>query len=419
MDQPLGFVDPQNASLVCKLHKALYGLKQDPRAWFSTFSSFLLSEEFIQSKCDSSLFIRKSSTSVTYILIYVGNILFTGNNQSYIQTLLAHMHLAFSMKKLGNISYFLGISVQPNSHGFFLSQYTYATELLVKAGMVDCKPYAIPISVKLPNEAADSLPCAQPFLYRSIDGTLQYLTITRPELSYVVNQACQFMHSPTVGHLSLVKLILRYVKGTLVHGLHFTSSHFGLHAYSDSNWAGDLADKRSTSSYCVYLGNNLISWSSKKQSTVSRSSTEAEYRSSVHTAAELTWLQMLLVDFSIPHTSLPVLWCDYLSSISLSTNSAFHSRSKHIEVDCHFVRDKVVAHQLILKYVHTTDQLAVIFTKPLSTAHFSYLTHKLMVSHLPMCLTGDDRERPSADHNLADPVDHNAVHNPADHNGVV
>ncbi|GMP93788.1 hypothetical protein CsSME_00043489 [Camellia sinensis var. sinensis] len=262
------------------------------------------------------------------------------------------MHLAFSMKKLGNISYFLGISVQPTSHGFFLSQYTYATALLVKAGMVDCKPCATPISVKLPNEAADSLPCAQPFLYRSIDGTLQYLTITRPELSYVVNQACQFMHSPT-------------------------------------------------------------------QSTVSRSSTEAEYRSSVHTAAELTWLQMLLVDFSIPHTSLPVLWCDYLSSISLSTNPAFHSRSKHIEVDCHFVRDKVVAHQLILKYVRTTDQLAVIFTKPLSTAHFSYLTHKLMVSHLPMCLTEDDRERPSTDHNPADPADHNAVHNPADHNGVV
>ncbi|XP_028071844.1 uncharacterized protein LOC114274171 [Camellia sinensis] len=151
------------------------------------------------------------------------------------------------------------------------------------------------------------LPSSKHSIGCNIVGALQYLTITRPELSYAVNQACQFMHSPTVGHFSSVKRILRYVKGTLAHGLHFTPSHFGLQAYSDSNWAGDPADRRSTSGYCVYLGNNLVSWSSKKQSTVSRSSTEAEYRSLAHTAAELTWLQMLLVDFSIPHTSPPIL----------------------------------------------------------------------------------------------------------------
>ena len=155
------------------------------------------------------------------------------------------------------------------------------------------------------------------------------------------------------------------------------------------------------------MGTNLISWSSKKKSTVSRSSTEAEYRSLAHTAAELTWLQMLLVDFSIPRTSPPILWCDNLSSISLATNPVFHSRSKHIEVDCHFVRNKVAAHQLILKYVPTTDQLADTFTKPLSTSRFSYLTRKLMVSPSPMRLIGDDREETSTDHN------------PADHNGVL
>ncbi|XP_028105833.1 uncharacterized protein LOC114304884 [Camellia sinensis] len=288
MDQALGFVDPQNPTLVYKLHKSLYDLKQAPRAWFSTFSSFFLSQGFLQNKCDSSLFVHKTSSSITYILIYVNDILLIGIDEGYIQSLLSHMHHAFSMKELGDISYFLGTFVQPISQGFFLSQHKYASELLVKAGMVDCKLCATLVSLKMNTTAADSFPCSHPFLCCSIVGALQYLTITRHEISYVVNQACQYMHSPTVGNFSAIKRILRYIKGTLAHAIHFVSSDFRLQAYSDSNWAGDQTDRRSTFGYCVYLGKNLISWSSKKQSTVSRSSTKAEYQSLAHTAAELT-----------------------------------------------------------------------------------------------------------------------------------
>ncbi|CAL5421506.1 unnamed protein product [Camellia sinensis] len=190
MDQPPSFVDPQQPTLVCKLHKAFYGLKQAPRAWFSAFSSFLLSQGFLQSKCDSSLFVHKTSSSLTYFLIYVDDILLTGTDQGYIQSLLSHMHQAFSMKELEDISYFLGISVQSTSDGYFLSQHKYASELLIKAGMVDCKPCATPGSVKHASTVADSLSFSQPFLYRSIIGALQYLTITRPEISFAVNQAC-------------------------------------------------------------------------------------------------------------------------------------------------------------------------------------------------------------------------------------
>ncbi|GMP78081.1 hypothetical protein CsSME_00034152 [Camellia sinensis var. sinensis] len=153
------------------------------------------------------------------------------------------------------------------------------------------------------------------------------------------------MHSLTVGHFLALKRILQYVKDTLSHGLYFHPSHFQLQAYSDSNWARDVIDKRSTSSYCVYLGPNLISWSSKKQTTVSHSFTEVD--------------------------------------LVTTANPVFHSCSKHIEVDCHFVWEKVVAHKLLLKFVPTAHQLVDIFTKPPSTARFSYFTHKLMVNALP------------------------------------
>ncbi|XP_028052879.1 uncharacterized protein LOC114257322 [Camellia sinensis] len=302
------------------------------------------------------------------------------------------MHHAFSMKELGDISYFLGISVQSTAQGFFLSQQKYALELLLKAGMTTCKPCATPTSAKPSLPAADSLPFSQPFLFRSLVGALQYLTITRPEISYAVNQACQHMHAPTVAHFSAVKRILRYIKGSLSHGLLFAPGSFHLTAYSDSNWAWDATDCRSTSGYCVFLGSNLISWSSKKQSTVSRSSTEAEYRSLAHTAAELTWLQMLFADFHIPQPSPPVLWCDNMSALALAANPVFHSRSKHIEVDCHFIREKVARRQFFLKYVPSLDQLADIFTKSLSTARFSFLTSKLRVGLPPLNLRGHDKE---------------------------
>ncbi|XP_028112625.1 uncharacterized protein LOC114310743 [Camellia sinensis] len=308
MEQPPGFVDPSQPTLVCKLHKALYG-----------------------------------------------------------------------------------ISVQSTAQGFFLFQQKYASELLLKAGMTNCKPCATPTSAKPSLPATDSLPFSQPFLFRSRVGALQYLTITHPGISYAVNQACQHMHALTVAHFSAVKRILRYIKGSLSRGLLFAPGFFHLTAYSDSNWAGDATDRHSTSGYCVFLGSNLISWSSKKQSTVSRSSTEAEYRSLAHTAAELTWLQMLLADFHIPQPSPPVLWCDNMSALSLATNPVFHSRSKHIEVDCHFIREKVARRQFFLKYVPSLDQLADIFTKSLSTARFSFLTSKLRVGLPPLNLRGHDK----------------------------
>lgn len=166
-----------------------------------------------------------------------------------------------------------------------------------------------------------------PSLYRSIVGALQYLTITRLDISFTVNQLCQHMHAPTLSHFSAVKRLLRFIKGTLSHGLSYTPSSFDIHAFSDSNWAGDPSDRKSTFGYCVFLGSNLISWSSKKQPIVSHSSTEAEYRSLAHTAAELSWLSMLLTELSIIPPILPILWCDNISAFALASNPVFHSHS--------------------------------------------------------------------------------------------
>ena len=187
MVQPPGFVDSSKPTHVCKLQKALYGLKQAPRAWYSTFSNFLEQQGFRHSNCDTSLFVRKTANSITILLIYVDDILLTGSNTAYIQSLLSQMHLAFSMKELGTVNYFLGISVQSTANGCFLSQKKYASELLHRAGMTDCKPSPSPIAIKSSTFSPSNQPYSQPSFYRSIVGALQYLTITRPDIALAEN----------------------------------------------------------------------------------------------------------------------------------------------------------------------------------------------------------------------------------------
>lgn len=369
----------------------MYGLKQAPKAWYSTFSAFLLSQGFVNSKCDSSLFIYHTTSVITILLVYVDDILLTGNSSTHIQQLVTQMHSTFSMKELGSISYFLGISVQPCAQGYFLSQSKYAQEILTKAGLVECKPCLYPSAVKVTSTVVSSAPFAYPALYRSIVGALQHLTITRPDFAFSVNQACQHMHAPSIGDIATVKRLLRYLKGTLDHGLIFQPSSFLLQAFFNSDWARDCHDRKSTSGYCVFLGDNLISWSAKKQTTVSRFSTEAEYRTLAHTAAELSWLQMLLHELHIYVPTTPILWCDNTSALALATNPVFHAQSKHAEVDCHYVRDRVATKALPLHYVPTSDQLADVFTKALSISRFQFLKGKLLVISSLIRLRGDDK----------------------------
>ncbi|GJY83348.1 ribonuclease H-like domain-containing protein [Tanacetum coccineum] len=278
MHQPPGFRDPEHPDYVCLLQRSLYGLKQAPRAWFQRFAAYITTVGFTPSRCDSSLFIYRQGDDTAFLLLYVDDIVLTASSDRLLQQIIASLHREFSMTDLGALNYFLGISVTRDSSGMFLSQRKYAMEILERAHMVGCNSSRTPVDTE--SKLGDGgTPVVDPTLYRSLAGSLQYLTFTRPDITYAVQQVCLYMHDPREPHFSALKRILRYVQGTLDYGLQlFSSTTDSLIAYSDADWAGCPTTRRSTSGYCVFLGNNLLSWSSKRQPTLSRSSAEAEYR---------------------------------------------------------------------------------------------------------------------------------------------
>ncbi|XP_019054945.1 PREDICTED: uncharacterized protein LOC109115409 [Nelumbo nucifera] len=220
-----------------------------------------------------------------------------------------------------------------------------------------------------------------PTLYRRTVGALQYLTVTRPDLDFSINKVAQYMSKTTISHWAAVKRILWYIKHTHTLGLHIhRSQSTQLHGYTDSDWVGYLDDRHCQGGYFIYYGPNLISWSSKQKSNVSRSSTKAECRSLAILAAELTWIQMLLHEMGLPLVSSPVLWCDNIGATYLASNPIHHSCSKHVELDFHFVRDKVQHRLLEVRFLTIVDQTTDIFTKPLHVRHFTFLRDKLSLT---------------------------------------
>ncbi|XP_028196718.1 uncharacterized protein LOC114381684 [Glycine soja] len=273
----------------------------------------------------------------------------------------------------------LGIEILQTTDGLHLSQSHYALTILERANMVDYKPKITPLEAKM-KMTSNNTPLDDPSYFCGLVGSLQYLTLTRPDISYSVNFVSQFMNSPTTMHLQMAHRILRYVKGTIDVGLHFTSNTtLDLFAFSDADWAGSPTTRRSTTGYCIYLGGNLISWCAKKQPTVSHSSTEAEYRAMANTTVELTWLTFLLHDLRISLPSLPLLYCDNLSAFHMTINHVFHARNKYIELDYHYVRERVAFVHLVTHHIPTHDQVVDLFTKPVSKATLMHFRTKLCV----------------------------------------
>ncbi|CAN6726700.1 unnamed protein product [Malus baccata var. baccata] len=298
------------------------------------------------------------------------------------QQVISALTMEFDIKDLGDLGdlhFFLGIQISRTAHGLCLSQSKYILDLLTKTEMLEsksCETPCLPYNRLLKDDGA---PYNNPTLYRSVVGALQYLTFARPDIAFSVHQVCQFMQQPMIAHFTAVKRILRYLKGTIHHGLCYSHGPLQLKAFSDADWAGDPNDRRSTTGMAVFLGNNPISWSSKKQLTVSRSSTEAEYRALSSTSAELDWIQQLLVFLQVPLSSPPVLFCDNLSAIALAFNPVQHQRTKHIEVDVHFVRERVAKKQLSVQFVSSKEQFADILTKGLSSPVFRTHCTNLMI----------------------------------------
>ncbi|XP_020236431.1 uncharacterized protein LOC109815998 [Cajanus cajan] len=256
--------------------------------------------------------------------------------------------------------------------------------------MENSKPISSPMvsGCKLSKSGSDKFLYVS--LYRSVVGALQYATITRPEISFSVNKVCQFMSNPLEQHWSAVKRILRYLKGTISLGLHLQpappnsqpaspNSPLSIHAYCDADWASDPDDRRSTSGAAIFIGPNLISWWSKKQTVVARSSTEAEYRSLALAPAEVMWIQTLLTELHVSHHS-PIIYCDNMSTVALAHNPVLHARTKHMKLDLFFVREKVAANLLRVVHVPAIDQYADILTKSLSPSRFCELRSKLKLA---------------------------------------
>ncbi|WMV28863.1 hypothetical protein MTR67_022248 [Solanum verrucosum] len=316
---------------------------------------------------------------MTYVLVYVDDLIITSSDSDFITTFIHTLDQQFSLKDLGSLNYFLGIEVSLTSNGIILSQGRYIRDLLRRTNKADAKPISSPTELGLRRIlSGDPLPDAH--LYRSVVGALQYVTITRPEISYAVNRVWQFMQSPTIAHWSTIKRILRYLKGSIHDSLLLRPmSDSSLVAFSDAGWISDLDDSRSQDGFALFYRGNLISWSSRKQKVVARSSTEAEYRALAFATTELIWVQQLISELRAPLTAPPIVLCDNLSAQFLSRNPVIHQRSKHICLDYQFIREIGEDQSLVVRYVSSQNQIADIFTKVVGTSRFLNLRSKLMV----------------------------------------
>nr|GEX41152.1 ribonuclease H-like domain-containing protein [Tanacetum cinerariifolium] len=304
MHQPPGFVDSAHPSYVCHLQCSLYGLKQAPQAWFQQFASFITFVGFQHSKTYTSLFVYHRGSDVAYLLLYVDDIVLTTSSTALLQRIITLIHSEFAMTDLGSLNYFLDTESKLGS---------------------------------------DGNPVSDPTLYRSLAGALQYLTFTRPIISYDVQQIYLYMHDPCDPHFFALKHIWHYVRRTINHGLQLhVSSTSQLTAYTDADWDGCPVTRRSISGYCVFLGDNLLSWSAKRQVTLCRSSAEAEYQGVANVVAETAWLRNFLLELHAPLSTATLftatlVYYDNVSVVYLSTNPVQHQRTKHIEIDIHFV----------------------------------------------------------------------------------
>ncbi|XP_026398635.1 uncharacterized protein LOC113294458 [Papaver somniferum] len=316
-----------------------------------------------------------------YLLLYVDDIILTASTDVLLTRFIDMMKREFCMTDLGSLHHFLGITATRSSSGLFLSQSLYTKDIISRASMTSCNPVATPVDTNSKLSATSGPSLKDPTLYRSLAGALQYLTFTRPDISYAVQQVCLFMHDPREPHMQALRRILRYLQGTINHGLFLSVSTIsGIHAYSDADWAGYPDSRRSTSGFCIFLGDNLVSWSSKRQATVSRSSAEAEYRGVANAVAETTWLRNLLLELHIPLRRATIVYCDNVSVVYMSGDHVQHQRTKHVEIDIHFVRESVRIGDIRVLHIPSENQYVDIFTKGLPRQLFIRFRTSLSVN---------------------------------------
>nr|GFB04213.1 retrovirus-related Pol polyprotein from transposon TNT 1-94 [Tanacetum cinerariifolium] len=343
VSQPDGFVDQDNPNHVYKLKKALYGLKQAPRAWYDMLSSFLITLDFSKGSVDLTLFIRRNGDDLLL------------------------------MSMMGKISFFLGLQISQSPRGIFINQSKYALESLKKYGFESCDPVETPMIEKSKLDEDKEGKAVDPSHYRGMIGTLLYLTASRPDLQFAICMCARYQARPTEKHVHAVKRIFRYLRGTGHWGLWYPKdSSVALTVFVNVDHACCQDTRRSTFGSVQFLGERLISWSSKRQKSVAISSTEAEYIALSGCCAQILWMRSQPSDYGLGFNKIP-MYCDNKSAIALCCNNVQHSRSKHIDIRYHFIKEQV-ENEVI---ENTEYQLADLFTKALGRDRIEFLINKL------------------------------------------
>ncbi|GJY75492.1 retrovirus-related pol polyprotein from transposon TNT 1-94 [Tanacetum coccineum] len=377
VSQPDGFVDKDKPNHVYKLKKALYGLKQAPHAWYDMLSSFLISQDFSKGSVDPTLFIRRDGKELLLVQIYVDDIIFAASTPELCDQFAKIICSKFKMSMMGKISFFLGLQIFQNPRGIFINQSKYALESLKKYGFDSCDPVDTPMVEKSKLDEDKGGKAVDPSHYRGMIGTLLYLTASRPDLQFAICMCARYQALPTEKHLNAVKRIFRYLKGTVNRGLWYPKdSSIALTAFADADHAGCQDTRRSTSGSMQFLGDRLVSWSSKRQKSAAISSTEAEYIAMSGCCAQILWMRSQLTDYGLGFNKIP-MYCDNKSAIALCCNNVQHSRSKHIDIRFHFIKEHVENGVIELYFVNTEYQLADIFTKALARERIEFLINKL------------------------------------------
>ena len=377
MEQPRGFVDASKADYVCKLKKGLYGLKQAARCWNNTLTQYLISEGYIKSTADECIYFKVNDDgSFVLFPLYVDDLFPISNNTQFLIEEKRKIKAKFQMVDNGDIHYVLGMQISRNRANTVLTigHPNYLLSILKRFKMERCKPVATPLEAG--RKFQKTTDADQEFhdisLYQQAIGCLTYAaTTTRPDIAAAVSCLSQYMSRPSTEHWIGVKRVLRYLRGTSNYGLRFAACTVNeLVGYSDSDWAGDVDTRRSTSGYSFFLGASLISWSSKRQPTVAKSSTEAEYVALSAAAQEAIWLRRLLIDLRSPSVHPTVINEDNQGAIELSRNPKHHSRVKHIDIAYHFARERVESGEIEVVYCPTDSMIADVMTKGLPRTQF-------------------------------------------------
>ncbi|GJV91579.1 putative ribonuclease H-like domain-containing protein [Tanacetum coccineum] len=371
--QPLGFVDPAHPNKVYKVIKALYGLHQAPRAWYETLSSFLMENGFRRGTIDKTLFIKKKKSDIMLVQVYVDDIIFGSTKKSMCTEFEECMHKRFQMSSMGELTFFLGLQVKQQPDGIFISQDKYVADILKKFDFLSIRTATTPIESNKPLVKDEDGVDVDVHVYRSMIGSLMYLTASRPDIMFAVCACARFQVTPKASHLNAVKRIFRYLKHQPKLGLWYPrDSPFELEAYSDSDYGGASLDRKSTTGGCQFLGRRLISWQCKKQTIMANSTTKAEYVAAANCCGQVLWIQNQMMDygFNFMNTKIHI---DNESTISVIKNPVAHSRTKHIEIRFHFIRDCYEKRLIEVIKIHTDHNVVDLLTKGFDVTGFNFL----------------------------------------------